>query len=114
MEEARAVARYLRVSPFKARQVADLVRGKDVDEAVGILRYTNKKSAPLINKVLKSAIANAEHNNDMDSDELYVSEIYVDEGPTLKRMRPRAYGRADVRRHRTSHITVVLREREVK
>lgn len=114
MEEARAVARYLRVSPFKARQVADLVRGKNVDEAVGILRYTNKKSAPLIGKVLKSAIANAEHNNDMDSDELYVSEIYVDEGPTLKRMRPRAYGRADVRRHRTSHITVVLREREVK
>lgn len=114
MEEARAVSRYLRVSPFKARQVADLVRGKNVDEAVGILRYTNKKSAPLIGKVLKSAIANAEHNNDMDSDELYVSEIYVDEGPTLKRMRPRAYGRADVRRHRTSHITVVLREREVK
>ncbi len=114
MEEARAVVRYLRVSPFKARQVADLVRGKDVDEAVGILKYTNKKSAPLISKVLKSAIANAEHNNDMDSDELYVSEIYVDEGPTLKRMRPRAYGRADVRRHRTSHITVVLREREVK
>ncbi|HBQ26920.1 MAG TPA: 50S ribosomal protein L22 [Syntrophomonas sp.] len=114
MEEARAVARYLRVSPFKARQVADLVRGKNVDEAVGILKYTNKKSAPLISKILKSAIANAEHNNDMDSDELYVSEIYVDEGPTLKRMRPRAYGRADVRRHRTSHITVVLREREVK
>jgi len=114
MEEARAIARFLRVSPFKARQVADLVRGKDVNEAVGILKYTNKKSAPLIGKVLKSAIANAEHNNDMDSDELYVSEIYVDEGPTLKRMRPRAYGRADVRRHRTSHITVVLREREVK
>jgi large subunit ribosomal protein L22 len=114
MEEARAIARFLRVSPFKARQVADLVRGKDVNEAVGILKYTNKKSAPLISKVLKSAIANAEHNNDMDSDELYVSEIYVDEGPTLKRMRPRAYGRADVRRHRTSHITVVLREREVK
>ncbi|NLX02046.1 MAG: 50S ribosomal protein L22 [Syntrophomonadaceae bacterium] len=114
MEEARAVARFLRVSPFKARQVADLVRGKKIDEAVGILKYTNKKSAPLISKVLKSAIANAEHNNDMDSDELYVSEIYVDEGPTLKRMRPRAYGRADVRRHRTSHITVVLREREVK
>lgn len=112
--EARAVARHLRVSPFKARQVADLVRGKNVDEAVGILRYTNKKSAPLIGKVLKSAIANAEHNFDMDSDELFVAEIYVDEGPTLKRMRPRAYGRADVRRHRTSHITVVVREREVK
>jgi large subunit ribosomal protein L22 len=112
--EARAVARYVRVSPFKARQVADLVRGKDIREAIGILKYTNKKSAPLIGKVLTSAVANAEHNYDMDSDELYVSEIFVDEGPTLKRMRPRAYGRADVRRHRTSHITVVLREREVK
>ncbi|MDD3853498.1 MAG: 50S ribosomal protein L22 [Syntrophomonadaceae bacterium] len=112
--ESRAIARYIRVSPNKARQVADLVRGKDIDEAIGILRYTNKKSAPLISKVLKSAIANAEHNYDMDSDELYVSEIMIDEGPTLKRMKPRAYGRADVRRHRTSHITVVLREREVK
>ena len=112
--EARAIARHLRVSPLKARQVADLVRGKNIDEAIGILRYTNKKSAPLIGKVLKSAVANAEHNNDMDSDELYVSEIYVDEGPTLKRMRPRAYGRADVKRHRTSHVTVILREREVK
>lgn len=112
--EARAIARYLRVSPFKARQVADLVRGKDVDEAIGILRYTNKKSAPMISKVLKSAMANAEHNYDMDSDALFVSEILIDEGPTIKRMRPRAYGRADVRRHRTSHITVVLREREVK
>ena len=112
--EARAIARYLRVSPFKARQVADLIRGKDVDEAVGILRYTNKKSAPLISKVLKSAIANAEHNYDMDTDALYVSEIYIDEGPIIKRMRPRAYGRADIRRHRTSHITCVVREREVK
>ena len=112
--EARASARYLRVSPFKARQVADLIRGKDTDEAMGILRYTNKKSASLIDKILKSAIANAEHNYDMDSDALFISEIYVDEGPAIKRMRPRAYGRADLRRHRTSHITVVLKEREVK
>ncbi|MEN6463227.1 MAG: 50S ribosomal protein L22 [Syntrophomonas sp.] len=112
--ESKAVARYIRVSPFKARQIADLVRGKDTKEAIGILRYANKKSGPLVSKVLKSAIANAEHNYDMDSDSLYVSEIYIDEGPTLKRMQPRAYGRADVRRHRTSHITVVLREREVK
>ena len=112
--ESRAIARYLRVSPLKARQVADLVRGKDVKEALGILRYTNKKSSPLISKVVKSAVANAEHNYDMDSDELYISEILINEGPTLKRMKPRAYGRADVRRHRTSHITVVLREREVK
>ncbi|MDI9479828.1 MAG: 50S ribosomal protein L22 [Syntrophomonadaceae bacterium] len=112
--EARAIARYMRVSPLKARQVADLVRGKNAEEAVGILRYTNKKSAPMISKVLKSAIANAEHNYDMDTDALYVAEIYIDEGPIMKRMRPRAYGRADVRRHRTSHITVVVREREVK
>lgn len=112
--EARAVAQYIRVSPLKARQVADLVRGKAIKEAIGILKYTNKKSAPLINKVLKSAVANAEHNFDMDSDALYVSQIMIDEGPTSKRMHPRAYGRADVRRHRTSHITVVLKEREVK
>lgn len=112
--EARAVARYLRVSPLKARQVVNLIRGKDVNEALAILKYTNKRSAPMIYKLLKSAIANAEHNYDMDSDDLYISEIYVDEGPTIKRMRPRAYGRADLRRHRTSHITVVLREKEVK
>ena len=112
--ESRAVARYIRVSPLKARQVADLVRGKNIKEALGVLRYTNKKSAPLINKVVKSAVANAEHNFDMDSDALYISEIMIDEGPTLKRMRPRAYGRADVKRHRTSHITVVLKEREVR
>jgi large subunit ribosomal protein L22 len=112
--ESRAVARYIRVSPLKARQVANLVRGKDIREAIGILRYVNRKSAPLINKVLQSAIANAEHNYNMDSDILYVSEIFIDEGPTLKRMRPRGYGRADVRRHRTSHITVVLKEKEAK
>jgi large subunit ribosomal protein L22 len=112
--EARAVAHYIRVSPLKARQVADLVRGKAIKEAIGILKYTNKKSAPLINKVLKSAVANAEHNYDMNSDALYISQIMIDVGPTLKRMQPRAYGRADVRRHRTSHITVVLMEREVK
>ena len=111
--EARACSLY-RVSPFKARQVADLVRGKDTEEAMAILRSTNKKSAPLIRKVLQSAIANAEHNFDMDSNALVVSQIFIDEGPIVKRMRPRAYGRADVRRHRTSHITVVLREREVK
>ena len=112
--ESRAVARYLRVPPLKARQVADLVRGKKVAEAIGILRYTNKKSAPLIGKVLNSAIANAEHNYDMDSDDLYIAGIYIDEGSVYKRMKPRAYGRADVKRIRTSHITVVLREREVK
>jgi len=112
--EAKAVARYLRLSPFKARQVADLIRGKSVYEAMGVLRYVNKKSAPFIRKVVQSAVANAEHNNSMDSDALYISAIYIDEGPTIKRMQPRAYGRADVRRHRTSHITVILKEREAK
>ncbi len=112
--ESRAVARYIRVSPLKARQVANLLRGKDVRQAMGILRYINKKSAPLIGKVIKSAVANAEHNYDMDSDILFVSEIYIDEGPTIKRMHPRAYGRADVRRHKTSHITVVLKEKGAK
>jgi large subunit ribosomal protein L22 len=109
--QARAIARYIRVSPFKARQVADLIRGKDVREARAILRYTNKKAAPLIVKVMNSAVANAEHNFDMDSDDLYVSEIYVDEGPSLKRIKPRAYGRGDMIKHRTSHITVVVKER---
>ncbi|MDR1160686.1 MAG: 50S ribosomal protein L22 [Syntrophomonadaceae bacterium] len=112
--ESRAVARYIRMSPLKARQVADLIRKKNIREAAGILRYANKKPARFINKVLNSAVANAEHNYNMDSDILYVSEIYIDEGPTLKRMKPRGYGRADVMRHRTSHITVVLKEKEAK
>jgi large subunit ribosomal protein L22 len=112
--QAKSIARYIRVSPFKARQVIDLVRGKDVREARAILKYTNKKGAPLVAKALNSAVANAEHNFDMDSDALFVSEIYVDEGPTLKRMKPRAYGRGDMMKHRTSHITVIVKEREVK
>ncbi len=112
--EARAVARYIRLSPLKTRQVADLVRGKNIKEAKGILRYVNKRSAPVIDKLLQSAVANAEHNYDMDTEELFIAEIKVDEGPTMKRMRPRAYGRADVKRRRTSHITIVLKEKEVK
>jgi large subunit ribosomal protein L22 len=112
--EARAKARYLRVSPMKARQVADLIRGKNIKEVLGILRYTSKKSSAIMSKLIKSALANAEFNNDMDADKLYLSEILVDEGPTLKRMFPRAYGRADIRRHRTSHISVVLKEKEAK
>lgn len=109
--QARAMARYIRVSPFKARQVVDLIRGKDVREARAILKYTNKKAAPLIAKVMNSAVANAEHNFDMDSDGLYISEVFVDEGPSLKRIKPRAYGRGDMMKHRTSHITVVVKER---
>ncbi len=109
--QAQAVARHIRVSPLKARQVVDLIRGKDVREALAILKYTNKKAAPLITKVINSAVANAEHNFDMDSDDLYISEVYVDEGPTLKRIKPRAYGRGDIMKRRTSHITVVVKER---
>lgn len=110
--EARAVARHIRISPRKARQVVDLIRNKDVDEAITILRFTPKAGSPIVEKVLRSAIANAENNHDMDVDSLYVAECYVDEGPTLKRIRPRARGMADRIRKRTSHITVILREKE--
>lgn len=110
--EARAVAKYIRISPRKARQVVDLVRGKDLEEALAILKYTPKRGANAVTKVINSAAANAEHNYEMDVDKLYISEIYVDQGPTLKRFNPRAYGRANMIRKRTSHITVVLRERK--
>jgi len=110
--EARAVGRYIRIAPNKVRQVVNLIRGKQVDEALAILRFTPKKAAAIVEKVLKSAVANAEHNYDMDRDSLYISEIYVDQGPTLKRYKARAMGRADLIRKRTSHITVVVSERE--
>ena len=112
--ESKASVRYLRVSPMKARQVADLVRGKDLKEAYGILRYSTKKTSPWLFKLINSAAANAETNFDMNVDKLYVSEIRVDEGPSFKRLNPRAHGRADIKKHRTSHISVVLKEREVK
>lgn len=111
--ETKAIGRYTRISPRKARSVADAIRGKDVGEAYGILQYTPRKAARLIEKVLRSAVANAENNNEMDPKQLYISGIYVDEGPTLKRFKPRAMGRADMIRKRTSHITVVVTEREV-
>jgi len=110
--EARAVARHVRISPRKARQVIDLIRGKDVDEALTILKFTPKGASPMVEKVLRSAVANAENNFEMDVDSLYVAECFVDVGPTLKRIRPRARGMADRIRKRTSHITVILRERE--
>lgn len=111
--EARAVARYIRISPQKARSVADLIRGKSVNEALAILKFTPRKAAKAIEKTLKSAIANAEHNYNMNSDELYVAKIMVDQGPMLKRYKPRAQGRADLMRRRTSHITVVVSEKGV-
>jgi large subunit ribosomal protein L22 len=103
-----AQARYIRQSPYKVRRVLDLVRGLPVAEARSVLDFTNRRSAPVIRKVLDSAVANAEHNLALDADELVVAEAYADEGPTLKRWRPRARGRATRIRKRTSHITIVV------
>ena len=102
--EARATARDVRMSPRKARQVIDLIRNKDVGEALGILSLAPQAAASVVEKVVKSAIANAENNYDMDPDLLYVAECYVDQGPTLKRFRPRARGMADRIRKRVSPI----------
>lgn len=104
------VARHIRIAPRKARLVADLIRGKHVDEALAILRLTPRAASPAIEKVLRSAIANAEHNFDMDVNNLIVDEIFIDEGATLKRIRPRAKGRASRINKRTSHITIILAE----
>ncbi|MCM8900382.1 50S ribosomal protein L22 [Caldicoprobacter algeriensis] len=106
----RAIARYIRMSPRKVRAVIDLIRGKTVNEALAILANTPRAAARPVMKVLKSAIANAENNMNMDQDNLYVAEIYADQGPTLKRIMPRARGMAYMIRKRTSHITVVLDE----
>ena len=108
--EARATAKYIRVSPQKARLVVDLVRGKKVGEAQNILMFTRKYSASVVRKVLNSAIANAKQNAYMDENVLYVKEIFVDQGPSLKRWRARAQGRAASIKKRMSHITVVLSE----
>ena len=106
--QAKAVAKTVRIAARKVRLVADLIRGKQVGEAVAILRLTPKAASPVVEKVLKSAIANAEHNYEMDINNLVVSEAYVNEGPTLKRFRPRAQGRASAINKRTSHITIVV------
>jgi len=108
--EAKAVAKYVRISPQKARLVVDLVRGKKVEEAQKTLLFTRKVAAGIVGKVLKSALANAAQNPNIDEKILYVKEIYVDQGPSLKRFRARAQGRAASIRKRTSHITVVLDE----
>ena len=108
--EARAVAKYLRISPQKTRLVADVVRGKSVGEALQILSYMPKKGARMIKKVVESALANADQNPNIDVDILYIKKIAVDQGPRLKRFRPRAMGRACRIQHRFSHIMVVLDE----
>ncbi|MFD2178596.1 50S ribosomal protein L22 [Veronia pacifica] len=109
--EAIAKHNFARISPQKARLVADQVRGKNVAQALEILTFSNKKAADLVKKVLESAIANAEHNEGADIDDLNVAKIFVDEGPIMKRIMPRAKGRADRILKRSSHITVVVADR---
>lgn len=100
--------RYARSSAQKIRLVANLIRGKKISEAINILNYTNKKSALLIKKVLNSAIANAEHNNNADINSLKINKIFIDEGPSMKRIMPRAKGRTNRILKRTSHITIIV------
>ena len=109
--ETSAKLKNARISPQKARLVADQVRGMKVEPALQLLEFSNKKAAAIIKKILESAIANAEHNDGADIDELKVSTIYVDEGPTYKRIQPRAKGRANRILKRTSHITVAVAEK---
>ena len=104
----RATAKYIRVTPRKVKIVIDLIRGKQVDQALAILAYTPKSAAPYVEKLLNSAIANAENNLEMDRASLYVAEVYANQGPTLKRYWARSHGRADMIKKHTSHITIVL------
>ena len=108
----KAVARYIRISPYKVRVVLDLIRGKDLNEAVAILDNVSKAGAEPIKKVVLSAAANAEHNLQMNAADLYVAECYADQGPTLKRMQPMGHGRGFRILKRTSHITVILDARK--
>lgn len=109
--QVRAVSKWVRVSPDRARLVARKIQGQSVDDALLEAQFTRSKAARIIFKTLESAIANAEHNYDLDVDRLVVAECRVDQGPVLKRMKPRARGRADIIRRPTSHITVVVREK---
>ncbi|HVF53067.1 MAG TPA: 50S ribosomal protein L22 [Actinomycetota bacterium] len=108
VQEAIATAKFIRISPTKARQVVDLVRGRHVDDARRVLKFTQKAASVTVAKVLESAIANAEHNRGLPGDELVVVRAWVDEGPTLRRFRPRAQGRATRIRKRTCHISLVV------
>ena len=112
VKEARATLKFVRISSRKVKIVADLIRGKNVDEALAIMNFTPKASSEILEKLLKSAIANAENNHDMKHENLYVAEIFANQGPTLKRIRPAAKGSAVRIRKRTSHITIVLKEKE--
>ena len=110
--EAKAVAKYVRMSPIKLQPVCDLVRGKDLNEALAILKFTPGKGSALVEKVVNSAKANAENNFDLDPDNLYVAEIYANQGPTMNRWRAGSQGRASIILKRSSHIGVTLREKE--
>ena len=112
MKVAKAYLKHARISPRKVKIVLDLIRGKDAGTAMGILKNTNKSASEYLIKLLNSAIANAEHNFQMDVSKLYVSECFVCPGPTLKRMMPRAKGSADRILKRTSHVPMVLKERD--
>jgi large subunit ribosomal protein L22 len=106
--EAKAIARHIRISPTKVRPVMALIKGKGVDDALAVLRFTPNRAARVVAKVLASAAANAEHNLELGRDTLRVSRAYVDSGTSIRRMQPRARGRADVIKKRSSHITVVV------
>ena len=110
--EARAVLRYARISPRKVKIVIDLIRNKSVAEAIGIINNTPKAASEYLIKLLNSAIANATNNHNMDIEKLYVAEVFANPGPSLKRIMPRAQGRAFRIRKRTSHVTIVLKERQ--
>lgn len=110
--EVKAQTRFVRIAPRKARIVVDLIRGKSVEQAREILAFTNRAAAEVVSKTLNSAVANAENNNHLRGDSLVVKACYVDEGPTLKRIRPRAKGSASRINKRTSHITIIVAPRE--
>jgi len=109
--EARAVAKYVKMSPLKVRRVAQMIRGQRVSEAQAMLKFTPTRAARVLEKVLNSAVANAENNLELDRDELVVARAYVDKGPSMKRMQPRARGRADILTKRSSHVTVIVADR---
>lgn len=109
--QAKAIARYVRIAPRKARLVVDLIRGKRVDEAFAILRHTPRAASPVLEKLLNSAVANAEHNYSLDVNNLVISDAFVNEGPIMKRFQPHAQGRAFRINKRTSHITLVVSEK---
>lgn len=106
--EAKAILRYVRITPRKARRVVDIIRGKRADEAMTSLKFMPYRGADLVSKLLRSAMANAEQKDVVSPEEMKIVQAYVDEGPTMKRMRPRAMGRANVIKKKTSHITLVL------